>query len=110
VSDLVVIGKQKLTPAEFGGLADVPPEIEWLANITNSRTRRAYKNDVQGFVLFSGVDDPADFAPLRARTSSPGANIWSRANWNLPASGVSSRHCHRCSIISVSAMPFLAIS
>jgi hypothetical protein len=25
-----------LTPAEFGGLADVPPELEWLANIANA--------------------------------------------------------------------------
>jgi integrase/recombinase XerD len=57
VSDLVVIGKQNLTPAEFSGLSDVPPEIEWLANITNSKTRRAYKNDVQEFVLFTGLAD-----------------------------------------------------
>ena len=51
VSDLVVISKENLTPAEFSGLADVPPEIEWLANITNDKTRRAYKNDVQEFDL-----------------------------------------------------------
>lgn len=35
-----------LTAAEFRGLADVPPEVEWLANITNPSTRRAFQNDV----------------------------------------------------------------
>jgi len=30
-------------------LAGVPPELEWLANITNSQTRRAYKIDVKEF-------------------------------------------------------------
>jgi integrase/recombinase XerD len=57
VSDLVVIGKQNLTPAEFSGLADVPPEIEWLANITNSKTRRAYNNDVAEFIGFAGLHE-----------------------------------------------------
>jgi len=32
-----------LTAKQFGHLADVPPELEWLANITNLKTRRAYK-------------------------------------------------------------------
>jgi len=55
VSDLVVISEQKLTPAQFSDLADVPPEIEWLANITNLKTRRAYKTDVSEFMAFSGL-------------------------------------------------------
>ena len=52
--DLVAVGntgavdrKRVLTPAQYGDLADVPPELEWLANITNPKTRRAYKIDVQ---------------------------------------------------------------
>ena len=49
--DLIAVEKRTLTPAQltpeqFGQLADVPPELEWLANITNPKTRRAYKNDV----------------------------------------------------------------
>jgi hypothetical protein len=28
-----------VTPAQYGALADVPPKIEWLANITNPKTR-----------------------------------------------------------------------
>jgi site-specific recombinase XerD len=55
VGDLVPIGKQTLTPAQYGELADVPPEIEWLANITNSKTRRFYKSDVGEFSLFTGL-------------------------------------------------------
>jgi hypothetical protein len=37
VSGLVPISKEFLTPAEFQKLADVPPELEWLANITNEK-------------------------------------------------------------------------
>jgi integrase/recombinase XerD len=59
VTDLVPINKEKLTPAQFSELADVPPEIEWLGNITNKKTRRAYKIDVQEFVDFTGLREPA---------------------------------------------------
>ena len=59
VADLVVIGKEKLTPAQFSGLADVPPELEWLANITNAKTRHAYKSDVAEFILFTGLQEHA---------------------------------------------------
>jgi integrase/recombinase XerD len=31
-----------LTAAEFHQLADVPPEVEWFANISNHNTRRVY--------------------------------------------------------------------
>ena len=35
-----------LTAAEFHRLAEVPPEIEWFANIRNRSTRRAYENAI----------------------------------------------------------------
>jgi site-specific recombinase XerD len=35
----------------------VPPEEEWLGNITNAKTRRAYQNDVREFVPFPGLHD-----------------------------------------------------
>jgi len=38
----------------------VPPEIEWLANITNPKTRRAYKNDVSEFSAFTGLRKPVE--------------------------------------------------
>src|SRR5260370_37489947 len=46
--DLVPLKKHGLTPAQFEQLADVPPEEEWLANITNLKTRRAYKGRCTG--------------------------------------------------------------
>jgi len=56
-SNLVQVSKESLTHAEFRQLADVPPEMEWLANITNAKTRRAYKVDVAEFLTFSGLKD-----------------------------------------------------
>ena len=48
-------GKESLTPAEFNALSDIPSELEWLANITNPKTRRAYKVDVAEFNKLSGL-------------------------------------------------------
>ncbi|WP_263354760.1 site-specific integrase [Acidicapsa acidisoli] len=48
-----------LTSDQYVGLADVPPEIEWLANITNDKTRRSYKSDVAKFVAFTGLKNSA---------------------------------------------------
>lgn len=50
-----------LTAAEFRGLAAVPPELEWFANISNPRTRRAYWQDVQDFTAFVGIARPEEF-------------------------------------------------
>jgi integrase/recombinase XerD len=64
VSDLVPICKDALTPAEYQKLADVPPESEWLGNITNEKTQRAYKIDVLEFVVFTGLHGPAALSSL----------------------------------------------
>jgi site-specific recombinase XerD len=58
--DLITIDRNGLTPAQFGDLAEVPPEIEWLANLTNPKTRRAYKNDVEEFAGFTGLRGVAE--------------------------------------------------
>jgi site-specific recombinase XerD len=50
-----------LTAAEFRRLADVPPEIEWFANIRNASTRRAYENAIKDFMLFTGIKRPEEF-------------------------------------------------
>ena len=50
-----------LTPIQFQGLAEVPPEIEWFANLTNANTRRAYQQDVEGFMAFAGLRQPEQF-------------------------------------------------
>ena len=54
---LVPLKKQSLTRAQFEQLADVPPEEEWMANLTNAKTRRAYKNDVREFIAHTGLHD-----------------------------------------------------
>src|ERR1700676_166306 len=50
-----------LTAAEFHRLADVPPEVEWFANLSNASTRRAYENAVRDFMLFTGINRPEEF-------------------------------------------------
>src|SRR6202166_2953670 len=62
--DLVAVERRALTPAQFDDLADVPPELEWLANITNPKTRRAYKNDVGEFSAFTGLRQPAELRTI----------------------------------------------
>jgi integrase/recombinase XerD len=55
--DLISARNASLTSAEFTALADVPPEIEWLANITNAKTRRAYRVDIAEFLTFTGLHE-----------------------------------------------------
>jgi hypothetical protein len=59
MSELVTLTPKSLTPDQYSGLSDVPPEVEWLAHITNSKTRRFYKKDVAEFVAFTGLKDSA---------------------------------------------------
>ncbi len=47
--------------AEFHRLADVPPEVEWFANLSNAHTRRVYENAVKDFMLFTGIVRPEEF-------------------------------------------------
>ena len=57
-NELVSIDSERtLTPEQYQALADVPPELEWLANITNEKTKRFYKCDVSEFLLFTGLKD-----------------------------------------------------
>jgi site-specific recombinase XerD len=50
-----------LTAEDFLRLADVPPEVEWFANITNKATRRAYENAIKDFMAFTGIRKPEEF-------------------------------------------------
>jgi len=50
-----------LTNADFARLADVPPEVEWFANIDNAQTSRAYKNALKDFMNFTGIKKPEEF-------------------------------------------------
>jgi len=55
------LGPRRLTAVEFQGLADVPPEAEWFANIDSLQTRRAYKNDLAEFMAFVGISSAGEF-------------------------------------------------
>ena len=58
---LIPTKARALTAKEFLDLADVPPEIEWFANITNPQTRRAYQNDLKDFMRFARITNPEVF-------------------------------------------------
>ncbi len=57
----IIPGNRLLTAAEFHRLADVPPEVEWFANLSNPSTRRAYENAVRDFTQFTGIARPEEF-------------------------------------------------
>lgn len=42
-------------------LAELPAEAEWFAGLENPNTRRAYQNDVGGFMRFVGIAQPEEF-------------------------------------------------
>jgi site-specific recombinase XerD len=50
-----------LDAAAYRRLADVPPELEWFANISNPNSRRAYEKAVGDFIRFAGVKRPEEF-------------------------------------------------
>jgi site-specific recombinase XerD len=50
-----------LTAAEFHQLAEVPPEAEWFANISNRHSRRAYQHAIADFMRFTGIARPGEF-------------------------------------------------
>ena len=50
-----------LTAAQYQRLADVPPEVEWFANLGNKATRRAYEHALQDFMLFTGIVQAVEF-------------------------------------------------
>ncbi len=49
-----------LTAPEFHQLAHMPPATEWFANLDNSNTRRAYRNDLNEFMTFVGIAAPEE--------------------------------------------------
>ncbi len=58
---VVASGGRELADPSFYRLNDVPPELEWFANIANAHTRRAYRNDVSGFMALFGMKDATQF-------------------------------------------------
>ncbi|MDE2387551.1 MAG: tyrosine-type recombinase/integrase [Betaproteobacteria bacterium] len=61
MTNLIITSNRALTAKEFQGLADVPPEVEWFANLGNKATRRAYENALKDFMNFTGIQNPGEF-------------------------------------------------
>ena len=64
MSDQLVVptaGERHLIAPRFQGLANVPSELEWFANIDNKSTRRAYETALQDFMRFAGIKRPGEF-------------------------------------------------
>jgi integrase/recombinase XerD len=57
----IPLANRLLTAAEFHRLADVPPEVEWFANLSNAHTRRVYENAIRDFMGFTGITRPEEF-------------------------------------------------
>src|SRR5271169_2183944 len=60
----IALGDRLLTAAEFHRLSDVPPEVEWFANLSNPSTRRAYENAIRDFMRFTGIGRPEEFRTI----------------------------------------------
>ncbi len=56
--------ERRLTAAEFQGLAEMPPEVEWFRNLKNRGTERVYRNAIADFMRFTGIR-PAGRIPHR---------------------------------------------
>ncbi|MDD2661728.1 MAG: tyrosine-type recombinase/integrase [Methylococcales bacterium] len=61
MADLLKNPERALTAKQFQQLSDVPPELEWFANISAEKTRKAYQNDIRDFAQFVGIQNPAEF-------------------------------------------------
>lgn len=63
----ILVTKQpgKLTEAQYLALSEVPAATEWLANIDNPQTRRAYSIDIGDFTAFVGIVHPDRFREVQ---------------------------------------------
>lgn len=57
-------GNRRLSSNQFAQLRDIPPEVEWFANLDNSKTRRAYKIDLNDFMSFVGLSQVEDLRSI----------------------------------------------
>ena len=49
---------------QFQHSAEVPPELEWFANLTNANMRRAYQQEIEDFMAFAGLRHPEQFRTI----------------------------------------------
>lgn len=65
MADLVPRGNALTGRALFERLERVPPHAEWLANIANPCTQRAYRTDIQDFFVSIGSGGDADLSRIQ---------------------------------------------
>lgn len=61
---LIADRPRQLSKDAFTQLKDIPPEVEWFANLDNEKTRRAYKIDLNDFMAFVGLDQIEDLRSI----------------------------------------------
>ena len=59
-TNATAVVRRQLTPEQYVGLAEVPPESEFIENIKNPKTRRAYEIDIADFIAFAGFGSSAE--------------------------------------------------
>ena len=102
----IIPTERLLTAPEYHRLANVPPEIEWFANMRNRNTRRAYEKAIGDFMRFTGIDRPEEFRTVtRAHVIAWRDDLASRTLMTAPRSGTAWRRCPRCSSISARKTP-----
>jgi site-specific recombinase XerD len=103
-----------LSAEQFRDLADVPPAVEWFANIDNPRTRRAYKLDLEDFMRFVGIEKAEEFrlvvrAHVIAWRKSLEERSLSSATIRRKLSALSALFNHLCESNAVLSNPTLGV-
>ena len=117
MEEIVVLGSGKtlLTDEAFKRLSDVPPEVEWFADIQNPNTRDGYRRDVAQFMEFLGIKRPDQFrevgrAHVIAWRKTLVAQKLSPATIRRKLSAVSSLFEYLCERNSISHNPAAGVS
>ena len=108
-------GKSLLSDEAFKRLAEVPPEVEWFADIQNPNTRDAYRRDVAHFMEFLGIKAPNQFrevgrAHVIAWRKILEARKLSAASIRRKLSAVSSLFAYLCERNSVANNPAIGVA
>lgn len=106
--------ERALSAEEFRHLGEVPPEVEWFANIVNPRTRKAYKLDLADFMRFAGLGKPEEFrvvvrAHVIAWRKTLEARELSPATIRRKLSALSALYHHLCESNAVLSNPTLGV-
>jgi site-specific recombinase XerD len=108
-------GETLLNAEAFKRLAEVPPEIEWFADIQNPNSRDGYRRDVAHFMAFLGIKRPDQFrevarAHVIAWRKALVVQGFSAASVRRKLSAVSSLFAHLCERNSITHNPAVGVS